>query len=346
MNDAMRHTISVISITVLSLLLGCSFTHAPAPKINGVCLEMPPDPVGNDKMAEVRRINAGWVGLIPYAFSRGHTPTVHHGYSNQWWGEGIEGMKACIKMAKAEGLKVMVKPHVWVTGDGWPGYFDLDTEQDWKVWEETYSDYIMTYARLANAMKAELFVIGTEYRIAAVKRPEFWKNLIQKVRKVYSGQVTYAANWDNYQKISFWEELDFIGIDAYFPLTQGATPTLAELKKGWETLSPELEAFAQKHDKQILFTEYGFRSVDYATSRHWKYDKKQLKPNNDLQARAYRALYETVWQKAWLSGGFLWKWHVRSGFDSRQAVKKFTPQDKPAEKVIAKWYGSRGDGYE
>ena len=61
----------------------------------------------------------------------------------------------------------------------------------------------------------DLFAVGTELKAFAKKRPEFWKQLIQKVRTVYSGPLTYAANWDEYHEISFWQDLDYIGCLLY-----------------------------------------------------------------------------------------------------------------------------------
>jgi len=59
-----------------------------------------------------------------------------------------------------------------------------------------------------------------------------WKKLIQNIRKIYSGQLTYAANFDNYQNIAFWEDLDVMGINAYFKLR-----TLEQETKIQESLS-------------------------------------------------------------------------------------------------------------
>jgi hypothetical protein len=50
------------------------------------------------------------------------------------------------------------------------------------------------------------------------------------------GKLTYAANWDKYDQVSFWDELDFIEIQAYFPLTAQTSPTAEEIKKGWNRI--------------------------------------------------------------------------------------------------------------
>ena len=49
---------------------------------------------------------------------------------------------------------------------------------------------------------------------------QHWWELIANIRQSYSGQLTYAANFDNYQEVYFWDQLDLIGINAYFPLRE------------------------------------------------------------------------------------------------------------------------------
>ena len=88
----------------------------------------------------------------------------------------------------------------------------------------------------------ELFCIGTELSFASQKTDK-WKELIQKVKTSYDGKLTYAANWDNYKNIKFWDDLDFVGIDAYFPLSYTTKPDLEELKNGWNKWSMEIENF-------------------------------------------------------------------------------------------------------
>jgi hypothetical protein len=41
---------------------------------------------------------------------------------------------------------------------------------------------------------------------------------IAAVRGIYHGELTYAANFDQYQAVGFWPSLDLIGVNAYFPL--------------------------------------------------------------------------------------------------------------------------------
>ena len=106
-------------------------------------------------------------------------------------------------------------------------------EEGWKKIAEGYKKYILSYAVLADTMEIDLFCIGTELKAMALERPDYWKELIAEVRSIYGGPIIYAANWDSYDEIAFWDELDFIGIDAYFPLGNRQIPSVEE---GFERL--------------------------------------------------------------------------------------------------------------
>jgi biotin synthase-like enzyme len=54
---------------------------------------------------------------------------------------------------------------------------------------------ILDFAQLAQNENIELFCFGTLGN-AVAKRPEYWSQLIKKIKKIYSGKLTYAANWD------------------------------------------------------------------------------------------------------------------------------------------------------
>lgn len=105
-----------------------------------------------------------------------------------------------------------------------------------------------------------------------------WIQLIGTVRKVYQGQVTYAANYDNYQDVAFWEYLDFMAINAYFPLRKPTVdlPPKAELtttfEKSWLEVFKTINEFKQQQqlmDKPLLFTELGYTNYINSTVESW-----------------------------------------------------------------------------
>ena len=313
--------------------------HFTGSKIKGVAFVAPRDSLADTTYLPVKQINAEWVALMPYGFTEGGTPHFVYGKNNQWkwWGESPAGVAHCVQMAHAQGLKVMLKPHMWIGHGTFTGHYDLTTEEDWKTFEKGYGEYLLNFARIADTTHVELYCIGTEMQTFVKKRPQFWFQIIREIREIYKGPLTYAENWDTYQDVPFWEELDFVGVDAYFPLSEAQSPDVAEIKKGWQKHLKTLGNFAGKVQRPILFTEFGYTSSDYATRRPWETARDQ--PDNEaLQARAYVALFEEAWAKEWMAGGFAWKWFPDLRGRTR-ARDPFSPQNKEAQVVMEKYYG-------
>lgn len=328
--------IGIVSILAAVLWWGDNkFEKTATVKFLGVSLEAPPRPIDSAKFNSVTSISPSHVAIIPYSFTSAGSNKVIYDRDHRWWGESYGGVVRLTEMARAEGIEVMIKPHVWIQGQGWAGDFILEKERDWKEWEDSYRVYILDFAVLAESIEVPLFCVGTEYRFAAVKREEFWRQLISEVREVYSGEVTYAANWDNYEKVKFWDALDYIGVDAYFPLDTAAVPSKEDLQKAWIPIHQELELIADKYDKQIIFTEYGYRSVRHTAGPDWELEGNYF--NEEAQQIAYDALLQSAWDKQWFAGGFLWKWRFYEGVGG-VGDKSFTPQGKRGETTIAKYY--------
>ena len=144
---------------------------------------------------------------------------------------------------------------------------------------------ILEFAKVAEAEDVEMLCIGTEYKIAVKERPKFWRNLIRKVREVYGGQLTYAANWDSFHEISFWGELDYIGVDAYFPLTSEATPSVDMLKQKWKDPLYGIKIIQRKFKKPVIFTEYGYKSIHRTAWKQWEFENTPDHQDVNLQAQ-------------------------------------------------------------
>lgn len=107
---------------------------------------------------------------------------------------------------------------------------------------------------------------------------ECWQWTIDRVREVYGGQLTYAANFDQYMEVGFWPQLDVIGINAYFPLRSrfldgGDRAQLGEeLERGWRRVFEEIDAFRVSQElgqMPVLFTELGYTERRDATLAPW-----------------------------------------------------------------------------
>ncbi|MDD4893834.1 MAG: hypothetical protein PHW54_00770 [Candidatus Omnitrophica bacterium] len=236
-------------------------------------------------------------------------------------------------------FKIMLKPHLdIVEGNGkWRGEIGFDSDTDWQAWFDSYTAFILRYADIAAKENVEIICIGTELTNAALTQPERWRELIKKVREVYKGQLTYAANWDKeFKEIAFWDALDYAGIDPYFPLVTSTRPQVEELKSAWQDWLKSIEEWQKKINKPVVFTEIGYKSSRDAADEPW-----QHAPMGELdlvlQVNLYQALLETFWEKPWFYGAYWWYWgtNPRMGGENNRG---FTPQNKPAQDVIKEWY--------
>lgn len=318
------------------------FSKDIANKIHGLSFVAPPQPFEMNPMPAVEAIGAEWIAIIPFAYTRQGTPDVRYdegGY--QWWGERPEGALETIKLAKASGRKIMMKPQVYVMGS-WPGGMDFETDKEWEKWEAKYEAYIMPFATMSKQAEIELFCIGTEFKISVKKRPAFWKQLIEKIRTEYKGKLVYAANWDNYQNIPFWNDLDYIGVDAYFPLVDKTTPTVEDIVKGWDPHLKGLRQVAKKEDRPILFTEFGYLSVDGCAYKNWELESKvkSLNVNEAAQANAIDGMFQVFAQEDYWAGGFIWKWFPNMKGHEGYIERDYTPQGKKGGEVLKSWYSN------
>lgn len=324
---------------ILALLITDGETYGQyMEKLSGITLVAPRDSFQADPMPDLKNINSSWVAVVPYAFTPDGEPVVRYG-GYQWWGETPQGAEATIRLAKKNGLKVMLKPQVWIH-NLWVGDLEYNSEEDWSSWEKSYRQYILEFATIAERNGVELFCLGTEFKKSVKQRPAFWVELIRDVRRIYSGLVSYCANWDEFEDVPFWSELDLIGISAYFPLTKTRTPSVDELVAAWKPVKKRIRKTSLRNGRPVFFAEYGYLSLDGTAWQNWELEKqrRQTNENEQAQANALEALYQSFHDEKFWAGGFLWKWypngHVRPGFRD----KDYTPQGKIAETVIRKWH--------
>jgi hypothetical protein len=313
-----------------------SIAKTTEPRLKGLNFVAVPEPFPENPMPEVKAISADWIALIPYGFTRLGQPSVQYNTKGwQWWGERPEGIEKSIELAHEAQIHVMLKPQIYVP-DGFTGALDFKTDEEWASWEADYEHFMMIFANIAQQKKVEILCVGTEFKISTQKREAFWRGLIAKIKTVYRGKLIYAANWDEYAAVPFWDALDYAGVNAYFPLLPDKTPSVRALKTAWEKPVSALAAFAKQHQKQIIFTEFGYMSLDECASPGWEVEAKKdkLNINEVAQANALEALLTTFSAQPWWQGGFLWKWFPNMQGHEGYPEKDYTPQGKKAAKVV------------
>lgn len=337
-----RHLVGALGLLVATLAAPRLLA---ADKIAGVSVVSPPRPVDAAWLTPVQQLNAGWVAVMPYAFGRLGSSELHYDIPRQWWGERFEGIRVLVRQAHARGLKVMLKPMVWVHG-AWSGTLGMDSEEQWREWEANYRRYILGINEIAVQEQVEILCVGTELKTAVAERQGFFLDLIDRVRQTYKGQVTYAANWDDYLVAGLWEKTDYIGIDAYFPLSPDTLPSVKALKAAWLKHIRAIGLLYNRYRKPVLFTEFGYRSLDICCWRQWEREHlgNDMAVNLQAQVNAYEAFFQSFWDRPWFAGVFLWQWYTDHGGAGGAADSDFTPQNKPSEQAIRKWYGGLGQG--
>lgn len=156
----------------------------------------------------------------------------------------------------------------------------------------------------------------------------YWSRLIDQLRNVYSGKMTIAANFDNYKDVRFWNKLDYIGINAYFPLRNldSKKGQIEQFKESWSDVLDEITAFKKEigvPNHPVLFTELGYGNHSGSTLLPWQgfgfsvmdvadHDSLIIWKNQPLdhaeRNNAVRALYEVVKEKRFpLKGILYWK---------------------------------------
>jgi len=231
-------------------------------------------------------------------------------------------------------MRIMLKPHIDLLADNnhWRGQIDPENVE---AWFKSYRAFITHYAKMAQAYGVESLCIGTELDSMTQKKyTADWLGIIEDIRRIFPNELTYAANWrpkSVWQDLGFWKELDYVGIDAYFPLTEKKNPTVSELKEAWQPWVSQIEAWQKLVGKQIVFTEIGYRDVDGANICPWDWWTSTLEDQQE-QADCYEAALETFWGKSWLQGIFWWAWTVW------KLPRDYTPWGKLAQTVLSASY--------
>jgi hypothetical protein len=294
-------------------------------------------------LAKIARLGTNAVAIVPYGFQRDpHEAgflSVHHGAGS----ENDESVIYAHAQAQKLGMYTLLKPQLWVSG-AWPGEVSMPDEAAWSDFFDYYYRWIRHYALLAEMRNFDAFCLGVEFSIATRTQPDAWRQMIRRIKGLYSGPITYAANWgEEFEQLPFWDEVDFIGLNCYYPLNDGENPTKKELEKAFAQVLKKAEIVSKKFKKPLVFTEVGFRSVEQTwISPHAEAGDRPYNP--ECQRLCYEVLFEGIADQDWIKGLFIWKWPTYLEYQKEHPIG-FSPHDKPAELVVQEWYsnGKLGD---
>lgn len=290
-------------------------------------------PAAERGLREIKALGAGWVALTPTLYVKDRKDSEVLAIDKT---ASDDSLRAAIRRAHALGLKVALKPHVDSLAGGdraWLSPSDPDR------WFSTYRAHLLRYAALAREEGCELFVVGTE--LALLTEPDRWgrwKGLIGDARGVYPGPLTYAANWHSVETVGFWRELDYIGVDAYYPVLVGSRRRVMELEL--KAPAAALRALSLAYGRPVLFTEFGIASRKGAEREPWDWrEKGDADPR--VQELYLRAFLETFARRRWVAGFLHWAWDAdasRGGL----ADRSMSVRGKPALAVLERLFAGGG----
>jgi len=284
-----------------------------------------------EAMREIKELGVNWIAIHPYAGIRSDGEV--RGFRGRRH-DDLTWLTRPIREAHKLGMKICIKPHLayWHSGFSWRGEITFHTKQEWQTFFTTYSDWLEELVRIC--VDADAFVVGTELD-GTIGFENEWRQMIKSVRNLTNAPITYAANWNGYEKIKFWDALDVIGIQAYFPISN--IPGMVDqdqLREAWKERLEELNTFARKWNKHLVFTELGYDISENAAYEPWKPGRRSVNAEI-LQERCLNTALEAIEQDDMVIGAFIWKW-----FAGNHRGENFLASAPNVRKIIESYWAS------
>ncbi len=208
---------------------------------------------------------------------------------------------------------------------------------------------MQSWAEVARDTGVDLFSAGVELRswVTTTRAPSF-VDILHSVRSIYPGPITYAANWDDVEDTVILGELDLIGINAFFPLTDKENASVDELLGGGREVARKVRELSALWNKPVVFTEFGYTTRRDPALRPWEWPEhlENVVIDELAQADAYRGLLGPAIDEPWLAGAFVWRTYSDPDDVSQETEWGFSPRGKLAELVLrdaySAWWASDG----
>ncbi len=251
------------------------------------------------------------------------------------------------EQAHARGMKVLLIPHLWVETTGWRGEIDPGSAEGWAAYQASYRAFVLNWAKDAAAAGVDAFSIGVECKSWSGRFGRVWTEMIRDVRAVFPGLLTYSSNWDEAEDVLFWDQLDLIGINAFYPLADHNGASDEEYYEGARRRVDEVKYLAEVLEMPVVFVEVGYTTREDAAVQPWLWpdDMEDVVISEREQARALDAMFYAFLPEEWFSGFFVWRYYANLDDVSQEAIWGFSPHAKMAEDVLRETF-ARGFGVD
>lgn len=258
------------------------------------------------------------------------------------WEDNRRAIRELVRQAHERGIRVLIIPHLWVETEGWRGEIDPGSPEGWAAYHASYQRFVTAWAREAAVAGADAFSVGVECKSWSGRFGGVWRALITEVRAVFGGLLTYSANWDEAEDVLFWDQLDLVGINAFYPLASHAGATFEEYVRGAIAARRSVGELASVLEMPVLFVEVGYTTRTDAAVEPWLWPDgmEGVVVDEAEQARALLASFRGFLPEPWFTGFFVWRYYADLDDVSQEAVWGFSPHGKRAARVLARVYGA------
>lgn len=278
------------------------------------------------ELGRIKEAGANWISLTPFAWLPDpREPVLASSVDAGPDGESDESVCEAAARARALGLKVWLKPHVWTRG--WAGDLSF-TPSGWARFFDAYEAVAIHWALLADREGMDGVFVGHELASSTAADPQRWRSIIGRVRRVYGGLVSYGANWDEAARVPFWDALDLISVSFYAPLAKSPTRDAATLRAGATQALGSLDAIGKRFGRPVLLAELGYAPNPDAAVRPWEEGGRGQ--DLEMQRACLAATVEALEPFEGVAGAFFWKW----GSASRGGDDPFDTRGRPAATVV------------
>jgi hypothetical protein len=297
-------------------------------------------------MDEAARMGATWISLTPFGRVWDLSSTEIDLVFEAPFDENRRNVLTAIRQAHERGLKVLLVPHLWVETGGWRALMSPGggTDEGWARWAESYRSFLLTWAAVAREGGVEMLSVGVELRSwVTTPRASSFASIIADVRRVYPGLLTYSANWDDVTDTLILDDLDLIGINAFYPLAEREGASWGELLEGGRRVARSIEDLAREMKRPVVLTEIGYTTRADPAVRPWEWpdSMKDVKVDERAQAEAYAALIAPFLDSRSCAGFFVWRLYADPDDVSQEAEWGFSPRGKLSELVLRDAFTAR-----
>ena len=249
----------------------------------------------------------------------------------------LESIQAILLDANQMGFATILIPHLYLDDGAWRGRIEMSDPQNRDAWWRSYSQFILTAADLAAQSGTSMLSIGVELKAMSSQLDTRTRMRILKkeIKTRYSGLLTYSANWDEAEQVMFWDVVDVVGVNGYYPL-------VPDVVRGAEAVGRRLALLHQSTQKDVLVLEVGYRASPMSHIEPWTWPEDLDRPEVDAaaQARNWAAVLAHWLGVPGMRGLLVWVIPTDPDDPASEPPHGFNPMNRPAEQVLKRAFSS------